>query len=65
MTAGQLENPVTRERFTIRDRGPGALVLEVRVPPATGHLGGLYFYIAAEVENSLFCRRQGRARGTA
>jgi len=33
MTAGQLENPVTRERFTIRDRGPEALVLEVRVPP--------------------------------
>ena len=33
MPTDQLENPVTRERFTIRDRGPGALVLEVRVPP--------------------------------
>jgi uncharacterized cupin superfamily protein len=33
MSADQLENPVTRERFTIRHRGPGALVLEVRVPP--------------------------------
>jgi quercetin dioxygenase-like cupin family protein len=33
MTAGQLENPVSGERFTIVDRGPGTLVLEVRVPP--------------------------------
>ena len=33
MTADELENPVTKERFTIRHRGPGALVLEVRVPP--------------------------------
>ena len=33
MTAGELENPVTRERFTIRPGGPGALLLEVRVPP--------------------------------
>ena len=33
MSVDQLENPVTRERFAIRDRGPAALVLEVRVPP--------------------------------
>ena len=33
MTPVELENPVSKERFTIRDRGPGALVLEVRVPP--------------------------------
>lgn len=33
MPADQLENPVSRERFTIRARGPEALVLEVRVPP--------------------------------
>ena len=33
MPVDQLENPVTRERFAIRDRGPGTLVLEVRVPP--------------------------------
>lgn len=33
MTANQLENPVSRERFTIRASGPEALVLEVRVPP--------------------------------
>jgi quercetin dioxygenase-like cupin family protein len=33
MQDGQLENPVSRERFTIRARGPAALVLEVRVPP--------------------------------
>jgi quercetin dioxygenase-like cupin family protein len=33
MTASALENPVTRERFTIRPGGPGALLLEVRVPP--------------------------------
>ena len=30
MTAGELENPVTRERFTIRPGGPGALLLEIR-----------------------------------
>jgi quercetin dioxygenase-like cupin family protein len=34
MTPEQLENPVTRERFTIRHNGPGSLLLEVRVPPA-------------------------------
>ena len=33
MTADELENLVTKERFTIRHRGPGALVLQVRVPP--------------------------------
>jgi len=33
MPAGQLENPVSKERFTIRARGPEAFVLEVRVPP--------------------------------
>jgi quercetin dioxygenase-like cupin family protein len=33
MTAGQLDNPVTKERFTIRPGGAGALLLEVRVPP--------------------------------
>ncbi len=33
MRADRLENPVSRERFTIRARGPEALVLEVRVPP--------------------------------
>ena len=33
MTVGELENPVTRERFTIRPGGPGALLLEIRVPP--------------------------------
>jgi quercetin dioxygenase-like cupin family protein len=31
--AHQLENPVSKEHFTIRDSGPEALVLEVRVPP--------------------------------
>jgi quercetin dioxygenase-like cupin family protein len=31
--AGMLENPVTKERFTIRDSGPEVLLLEVRVPP--------------------------------
>src|SRR5438552_7881635 len=34
MPADQLENPVSKERFTIRASGPEALVLEVRVPPA-------------------------------
>jgi hypothetical protein len=29
MAAGEMENPVTRERFTIRRSGPEALVLEV------------------------------------
>ena len=33
MTAGELENPVTKERFGIRPGGHGALLLEVRVPP--------------------------------
>jgi quercetin dioxygenase-like cupin family protein len=33
MPADRLENPVSRERFIIQDRGPQALVLEVRVPP--------------------------------
>lgn len=33
MTTAELENPVTRERFTIRHRGPQTLLLEVRVPP--------------------------------
>jgi quercetin dioxygenase-like cupin family protein len=33
MTAGELENPVTKERITIRHHGPEALLLEVRVPP--------------------------------
>jgi quercetin dioxygenase-like cupin family protein len=33
MSAGQMQNPVSGERFTILDRGPDTLVLEVRVPP--------------------------------
>ena len=33
MTAVELENPVSKERFIIRNRRPDALVLEVRVPP--------------------------------
>jgi quercetin dioxygenase-like cupin family protein len=33
MTADELENPVTKERFTICHSGPETLVLEVRVPP--------------------------------
>jgi quercetin dioxygenase-like cupin family protein len=33
MPAHQLDNPVSKERFTIRARGPEAFVLEVRVPP--------------------------------
>ena len=28
-----MENPVTREHFTIARSGPEALLLEVRVPP--------------------------------
>jgi quercetin dioxygenase-like cupin family protein len=33
MTAAELANPVTKERFTIRHHGPEVLLLEVRVPP--------------------------------
>lgn len=33
MTAGELVNLVTKERFIIKHAGPEALLLEVRVPP--------------------------------
>ena len=33
MPADQLDNPVSKERFTIRARGAEALVLDVSVPP--------------------------------
>lgn len=33
MATGQLENPVSKERFVVKHCGPGALVLEVHAPP--------------------------------